>query len=80
MDERKDRLVQSAAQLYQLGIALDRARERLRQLAERGVPYSSPEMMAAYREFSQLEQQWQEQETAHLRLRDEIVGKPQDAQ
>ena len=35
----KDLLIASAARLYSMGIDLEAARERLRQLVEQGVPY-----------------------------------------
>ena len=77
MDNRKALLIASAARLYSLGIDLEAARERLRQLVERGVSYQSEEMRQAYQDFKELEQQWKALEEQHLALRDEIVnGEP----
>ena len=73
MDYRKDLLLASAARLYSMGIELEAARERLRQLVERGVSYDSDEMKQAYRDFIDLEHQWRALERQHLELRDEIV-------
>ncbi len=73
MDHRKDLLIASAARLYSTGVDLEAARERLRQLAERGVPYESEEMRAAVREFQDLESLWKSLEQQHLALREEIM-------
>lgn len=70
---RKDLLLASAARLYSLGVDLEAARERLRQLVEQGVSYKSIEMQEAYRDFKELEQQWNTLEKAHLELRDEMI-------
>ena len=71
MDYRKDLLLASAARLYSMGVDLEAARAKLKELVERGVPYDSDEMKRAYRDFKELEQQ-------HLELRDEIVKDGQD--
>lgn len=78
MENEKDLLLASAARLYSLGVDLEAARERLRQLVEQGVSYSSKEMQVAYQEFIELEQQWKALERQHLELRDEIVKDGQD--
>ena len=57
MDYRKDLLLASAARLYSMGVDLEAARERLRQLVEQGVSYDSDEMKQAYQNFKELEQQ-----------------------
>ena len=73
MDYRKDLLLASAARLYSMGVDLEAARDKLKELVERGVPYDSDEMKRAYRDFKELEQQWKALEQQHLELRDEIV-------
>lgn len=73
MDYRKDLLLASAARLYSMGVDLEAARAKLKELVERGVPYDSDEMKRAYRDFKELEQQWKALEQQHLELRDEIV-------
>ena len=73
MDYRKDLLLASAARLYSMGVDLETARERLRQLVEQGVSYQSEEMRQAYQDFKELEQQWKALEQQHLELRDEII-------
>lgn len=72
MDNEKDLLIASAARLYSMGIDLEAARDRLRQLVEQGVPYNSDEMRQAVSDFKELEQQWKALEKMHLELRDEI--------
>ena len=73
MDYRKDLLLASAARLYSMGVDLEAARERLRQLVERGVSYDSDEMKQACKYFKELDRQWKALEQQHLELRDEIM-------
>ena len=73
MDYRKDLLLASAARLYSMGVDLEAARAKLKELVERGVPYASDQMKQAYQNFKELEQQWKALERQHLELRDEIV-------
>ena len=79
MDNRKDLLLASAARLYSMGVDLEAARERLRQLVEQSVSYQSEEMRQADRDFKELEQQWKDLEQQHLELRDEIMRGEQRA-
>ena len=79
MDRRKDVLLASAARLYSMGVDLEAARERLRQMVARGVPYDSDEMKQAVRAFQELQRQWRELEKQHLKLRDEIAQGKQKA-
>lgn len=78
MDYRKDLLLASAARLYSMGVDLEAARAKLKELVERGVPYDSDEIEQAYQDFKELEQQWKALERQHLELRDEIVKDGQD--
>ena len=79
MENEKDLLLASAARLYSMGIDLEASRERLRQLVEQGVSYSSREMQVAYQDFIELDLQWKELEKRHLALRDEIIKVRQKA-
>jgi hypothetical protein len=72
MDARKELLLMSAARLYSLGLDVEAAREKLRQLVDQGVSFSSEEMLEAYEDFTALDGQWRELEKQHLELRDEI--------
>ena len=73
MDYRKDLLLASAARLCSMGVDLEAARARLKELVEQGVAYNSDEMKRAYQEFKELNEQWKALEQQHLELRDEIV-------
>ena len=73
MDYRKDLLLASAARLYSMGVDLEAARAKLKELVERGVPYDSDEMKQTFQDFKELEQQWKALERQHLELRNEIV-------
>ena len=75
MDNEKDMLIASAARLYSMGIDLEAARDRLRQLVEQGVPYSSGELKQAVQDFKELDRQWKELEREHLELRDNVMKK-----
>lgn len=70
-----DLLIASAARLYSVGIDVEAAREKLRQLVEQGVSYESKEMLDAYNEFVELNTYWKQMEAQHLELRDEMLGK-----
>ena len=72
MNPKKQQLLKSAARLSRLGLDVDAAREELRRLAARGVPYASEEMLRAYERFTELDKQWRELEQKHLALREEI--------
>ena len=73
MDYRKELLLASAARLYSLGVDLEAARARLKELVEQGVSYDAEEMIRAYRDFKELDQQWKTLEQQYLELRDEVV-------
>ena len=73
MDNEKDLLIASAARLYSMGIDLEAARDRLRQLVEQGVPYNSDEMKQTVQDFRELDRQWKELEKQHLELRDKVT-------
>ena len=75
MDNEKDLLIASAARLYSMGIDLEAARDRLRQLVEQGVPYHADEMKQAVQDFKELEQQWKALEKRHLKLRNEVANR-----
>lgn len=72
MDMKKDLLLRSAARLYSLGIEVEGARQRLRDLVDQGVAYTSPEMREALENYQELNKQWKELEQEHLLLIEEI--------
>ena len=75
MNGEKDLLLASAARLYSLGVDVEAARERLRELVKQGVPYESEEMRTAYQSFTELNEQWKAMEQAHISLRDKMLRK-----
>lgn len=74
MDMKKDLLLRSAARLYSLGIEVESARQRLRDLVDQGVAYASPEMRKALEGYQELEREWRTLEQDYLTLRNEIGG------
>ena len=72
MDMKKDLLLRSAARLYSLGIEVEGARQRLRELVDQGVAYTSPEMRKALEDYQELDRQWKELEKEYLKLKEEI--------
>lgn len=73
MPTENDLLIMSAARLYSLGVDLEGAREKLRQLVADRVPYESPEMLSAFTDFRTLEAQWKAMEKEHIEYRDELL-------
>ncbi len=78
MDLNKELLLKSGARLYSLGVELEAARDRLRQLVAQGVSFDSAEMAQAYLDFTALEAQWKAMEAQHIELRDEILREGQE--
>lgn len=74
MDMKKDLLLRSAARLYSLGIEVEGARQRLRDLVDQGVAYTSPEIREALEDYQELDRQWKELEQQYLRLKEELEG------
>ena len=72
MDMKKDLLLRSATRLYSLGIEVEGARQRLRELVDQGVAYTSPEMRKALEDYQELDRQWKELEKEYLKLKEEI--------
>ena len=75
MNSDKELLIMSAARLYSVGVELEAARARLKELVDQGVSYSDERMIKAYNDFNDLKAQWDNLEKQHLELRDEITGK-----
>ena len=73
MDLKKDLLLRSAARLYSLGIEVESARQRLRDLVDHGVGYTSPEMREALDDYQELDRQWKALEREYLKLKEEIA-------
>ena len=75
MNSDKELLILSAARLFSVGVDLEAARARLKELVDRGVSYSDERMIKAYNDFNELKAQWDNLEKQHLELRNEITGK-----
>ena len=75
MNSDKELLIMSAARLYSVGVDLEAARARLKELVDQGVSYSDERMIKAYNDFNELKAQWDNLEKQHLELRNEITGK-----
>ena len=75
MNSDKELLIMSAARLYSVGVELEAARARLKELVDQGVSYSDERMIKAYNDFNELKAQWDNLEKQHLELRNEITGK-----
>ena len=75
MSSDKELLILSAARLYSVGVDLEAARARLKELVDQGVTYSDERMIKAYNDFNELKAQWDNLEKQHLELRNEITGK-----
>lgn len=74
MPTRHDLLIRSAARLYSLGVDVEGAREKLRELVNKKVSYESPEMRETLRNFQELNVQFKSLEQDYLALRGEITG------
>ena len=75
MSSDKELLIMSAARLYSVGVDLEAARARLKELVDQGVTYSDERIIKAYNDFNELKAQWDNLEKQHLELRNEITGK-----
>lgn len=66
-------LLQAASLLFQLGIEVENARQKLKDLVESGVSYESDEMLFTLHSFQQLKSQWDKAEQEYLELKEKIV-------
>ena len=69
----KGLLIAQAAELYELGLQVERRRSELKKLVEAGVEYNDPQMLQAYESFVVLECRWKYLEEEHLRLRERLI-------
>lgn len=68
--EEKRLLLRQAVKLTTLGAKVERERNRLKMLVERGVPYSAPEMLETLERFIQADAEWKRLEAEHLALQE----------
>ena len=73
MNSDKELLIMSAARLYSVGVDLEAARSRLKELVDQGVTYSDERMIKAYNDYNELKAQWDNLEKQHLELRNEFL-------
>lgn len=66
------RLVALAGELVGLGTVLEEKREVLKTLVGDGVPYDSLQMLAALRDYQNVETCWNDKETEYLSLREKL--------
>lgn len=64
--KEKAKLIKQAGRLYTLGLTVEKRREKLRRLAEKNIPYDSPQMKAALSEFQASDEEWKRLEQEHL--------------
>ena len=72
---KKCLLIWQAVKLYALDLRVERERRRLNKLANRGVSYSAPEMLAANERFQHVSLKWQRLELEHSALRLKLGAK-----
>ena len=70
MPSDKDLLIISAAELYSLGIDVEGARAKLKELVDRKVPCDSQKMLDVLCNFQELDTQFKPLEKTHLELRE----------
>ena len=75
MDAEKAALLEYAAMLSQLGVEVDKARDYLRWLDERGVAQDTNAMQQAARDYREAKSLFDNLEAQYLALRDGIDGK-----
>lgn len=65
-------LIKQAEELTTLGIRVERAREKLRRLVDKGIPYSDQGMIRALNDFKEQEAEWKLLEQYHLATREKL--------
>ena len=75
MDAEKAALLEYAAMLSQLGVEVDKARDYLRWLDERGVAHDTNAMRQAVRDYREAKSLFDNLEAQYLALRDAIDWK-----
>ncbi len=72
MVAKKELLVKIGVRLYRMGIEVEAARNHLRKLVAKGMPYDSPEMITALQKYQSLNHNWMELEQEYLKLKQDI--------
>ena len=74
MDDKRELLLKAAARLYSLGIEVEAARQKLKNLVSTGASYELHEIMETLQNYQTLDAQWKQLESDYLKLRDEILS------
>lgn len=74
MNTETELLLCAAARLYSIGIEVDAARERVRNMAVSGVSPNSRRFRQAMREFRELDAQWKMLEAQYLAERNKMLS------
>ncbi|MBQ6757196.1 MAG: hypothetical protein IJP43_09680 [Oscillospiraceae bacterium] len=69
----KELLIMSGARLYSIGVEVEAARAKLKELVDSGVPYTDERVLKALEEYKELKEKWDNLEQQHLEMRDEIL-------
>lgn len=72
MEQTNDLLLRTAARLYSIGIEVEAARERLKQLVREGVSYEDARMRLALEEYQTLFSLWSGLETQYLEMKKQL--------
>ncbi len=64
--KEKAKPVHQAGKLYTLGMAVEKHRDNLRRLVEKGTPYDSPKTKTALENFQKIDSEWKRLEQEHL--------------
>ena len=70
--KEKTKLVRQANKLYTLGLAVEKRRNALRRLVEKGTPYDSPQVKTALEDFQRVDREWKRLELEHLDYRNQL--------
>lgn len=74
MEYKKELLIEIAEKLYNLGIEVEAARQKLKDLVSNGVPYESASMRIALQDYQDCDARWRRLERNYLELKAEILN------
>ena len=66
MSTDKELLILSGARLYSIGVEVEAARAKLKELVDSGVPYTDERIIEALKEYKNLKSKWDNLEAQHL--------------
>lgn len=74
IDEKRV-LINQAIRLTALGYKVEAARAQVKRLVDKGVSYTSPELINAVEKFQSVNHEWKRLEQEHLQYRQQLVGR-----